>query len=101
MGRRNVRQRVHRAYMRPQLAAIDQRAQFVELAAVLTGEDEVVAGVLAPGLDQVLRLGDVYDADDPAQLRQPSGLRARVLPPMVSNTTSTPRPSVRRMTALT
>lgn len=73
MGRRNVRQRVHRAYMRPQLAAIDQRAQFVELAAVLTGEDEVVAGVLAPGLDQVLRLGDVYDADDPAQLRQHVG----------------------------
>ncbi|MRT33384.1 zinc-binding dehydrogenase, partial [Xylella fastidiosa subsp. multiplex] len=54
----------------PQLTARDQCAQFIQFAAVLPGKNEVVAGVLAPGLDQVLRLGDIDDRDDAAQLRQ-------------------------------
>ncbi|MNI45414.1 hypothetical protein D3C73_998380 [compost metagenome] len=68
MGLRNVGQRIDGAHMGPQLAALDQRAQLIQLAAMLPGEDEVIAGVLAPGLQQVLGLRDVHDRDHAAQL---------------------------------
>jgi hypothetical protein len=45
--------------MWPQLAALDQRAQLIELATVLPRENEVITGVLAPGLNQVLWLCNV------------------------------------------
>src|SRR5690606_6884610 len=42
-------------------------------AAVLAGEYEVVTGVLAPGLNQVLRLGDVHDRNYTAKLGERIG----------------------------
>ncbi len=56
--------------MRPQLTAIYQCAQLIKLAAVLPGEYEVITRVLAPGLNWVLRLGNVHDRDDAAELRE-------------------------------
>jgi len=56
MGKSNVGQRIDRPYMRPQLALRNQRTQLIQLAAILPREHKVVARVLAPGLDQVLRL---------------------------------------------
>ena len=54
MGESNISQRVHRANMGPQLTALYQSAQFIQLAAVLSGENEVVTRILAPGLNKVL-----------------------------------------------
>lgn len=69
-GRGDVGKRIDGADMRAQPAALDQGAQLVELAAVLPGEDEVIARVPAPGLEEVLRLGEVDDADHAAELRE-------------------------------
>ncbi|PAV92703.1 hypothetical protein WR25_09234 [Diploscapter pachys] len=70
MGEGNLSEGVDGAHVWLQLPAFDQRAQLVELAAVLPGEDEVVTRVAAPSLDQVLRLRDVHDRHHAPQLRQ-------------------------------
>jgi hypothetical protein len=63
-------QRKHRADHRLDQAAFDKLRQLVELASVLTGEHEMIGGVLSPSLDQVLRLRDGDDADHPSRIRQ-------------------------------
>src|SRR5690606_32548753 len=68
MGEANVSKRVDRANMWPQLSARDQCAQLIKLVAILSGENEVIAGVLAPGLDQVLWLSKIHDRDHAAKL---------------------------------
>lgn len=73
MRGRNIGQRIDRPHMRPQPALRHQCAQLIELAAILPGEHEVIGRVLAPGLDQVLRLRDVHDRHHAAQLRQRVG----------------------------
>ena len=57
-------ERKSRADDRLHQTALDQRGERVQLSSVLSGEDEVIGGVLAPRLDEVLRLRDVDDADD-------------------------------------
>ncbi|SQH33849.1 Uncharacterised protein [Pseudomonas mucidolens] len=54
MGERNVGKRIDGANVWPQLTAGYQCAQLIQLAAVLSGDNEVITGVLAPGLDEVL-----------------------------------------------
>ena len=100
MRGRNIGQRIDRPHMRPQPALRHQCAQLIELAAILPGEHEVIGRVLAPGLDQVL-CGCAMSTIDTTRpsCASASGLRDKASPPMVSNTTSTPRPSVARNTA--
>ena len=57
-------ERKSRADDRLHETALDQRGERVQLSGVLSCEDEVIGGVLAPRLDEVLRLRDVHDADD-------------------------------------
>ena len=55
-------ERESRADDRPHQTALDERGEGVQLSSVLSREDEVVSGVLAPRLDEILRLRDVDDA---------------------------------------
>lgn len=50
--------------------ALDQRGERVQLSSVLSCEDEVIGGVPAPRLDEVLRLRDVDDADDASEVSE-------------------------------
>jgi hypothetical protein len=68
MGERNVGKRIDSANVRPQLTAFYQCAQLIKLAAVLSCENEVITRVLAPGLNDVLWLGNVHNRDNAAQL---------------------------------
>src|SRR5690606_32290428 len=68
MGKSNVSKRVDRANMWSQLTARYQCAQFIKLAAILSGENEVIAGVLAPGLNHVLWLCNIHNRDHAAKL---------------------------------
>ena len=58
-------ERKHRADHWVDQASLDEVRQSIKLASVLAGEHEMIGRVLPPGLDQVLRLGDVDDADQP------------------------------------
>src|SRR5690606_29401716 len=73
MGERNIGKRIDGANVWPQLTALDQCAQLIELAAVLSCENEVVTRVLAPGLNDVLWLCSVHDRDNAAKLRERVG----------------------------
>src|SRR5690606_2724141 len=73
VGQWYVGERVDGAVVWPQVCVLYQGAQLIELAAVLAGEHEVVARVLAPGLQQVLWLRDVDDRYDAAELREGRG----------------------------
>jgi hypothetical protein len=56
-----------RSYHRPHKAALNEVRECVQLASVLTREDEMIGGVLTPSLNKVLRLRDVdktYDASE-------------------------------------
>ncbi len=76
--------------LRPRLAALDQCARFIELAAVLSCEHEVVARVLAACLHHV-RLRGIDDRDDAAELGEGvQGYGQRVAHPINSRTLSTP-----------
>lgn len=68
MGERKVGKRIDSANVGPQLTALYQCAQLIKLAAVLSGENEVITRVLAPGLNDVLWLCNVHDRDHAAQL---------------------------------
>lgn len=68
MSKRNLGQRVPRSDMGPQSTAFDQGAQFIELAAVLPGENEVITRIPASGMDEVLGLRDIDDRNQPAEL---------------------------------
>src|SRR6188472_3593097 len=63
-------QRKHRTDDRLDQAAFDKVCQRVELASVLTGEHEMIGGVLSPSLNQVLRLCSIDDADHPSGIRE-------------------------------
>ena len=73
MGKRNLGQRIGAPDMRPELSTFEQGAQFIELAAILSCEHEVIPGILAPRVDEVLWLRDIDDRDKAAKL----GERAR------------------------
>ena len=66
----HARERQRRADHGLDQAALDEARERVELAPVLAGEHEVVGGVLAPGLDEVLRLRDVDEADHAPECRE-------------------------------
>lgn len=68
MGERKVGKRIDSANVWPQLTALHQCAQLIKLAAVLSGENEVITRVLAPGLNDVLWLCNVHDRDHAAKL---------------------------------
>src|SRR5690554_5212197 len=68
MGDWNVGKGVDCAYMWPQLSARYQCAQLIQFAAVLPSENEVITGVLTPGLHEVLWLGNVHNRDHAAKL---------------------------------
>src|SRR5690554_2179591 len=68
MGERNVGERIDGADMWLQLASRYQCAQLIELAAVLSCENEVITRISAPGLNEALWLCSVHDGDHAAQL---------------------------------
>jgi hypothetical protein len=71
--------------------SLDQRGERVQLSSVLPCEDEVISGVAAPRLDEILWLSDVDDTDDATEIgeRQRASCE-RVAADLVSKTTSTP-----------
>lgn len=48
--------------------SLDQSGERVQLSSVLSCEDEVIGGVPAPRLDEVLRLRDIDDTDNASEV---------------------------------